>query len=210
MTKDRPAEIEMIPIENITVLNPRTRGQVKFRQIVENIGNIGLKKPITVTPRRSRNGTQQYNLVCGQGRLEAFQALGQREVPCFVIEATKDEVMLMSLAENLARRVRSAPELMAGIATLKDQGYTHREIAKKTDLKANYVGGILRLLNKGEERLLRAVEKEEIPISMAITIATSDDADVQRALLDAYQKNALRNKDLMKARRLVEQAPRTR
>ena len=170
MTKERSTEIEMIPIDQIVVVNPRGRGKIKFKQIVDNIANLGLKKPITVAPRRSRNGGPQYYLVCGQGRLEAFQALGQREVPAFVVKASKDEAMLMSLAENLARRVRSAPELMAGIATLKDRGYTHAEIAKKTDLTTTYVQGILRLLSKGEERLLRAVEKEEIPISIAANL----------------------------------------
>ncbi len=52
-------------------------------------------------------------------------------MPAFVVQASKDELMLMSLAENLARRVRSAPELMAGIAVLKDQGYTFAQIAKR-------------------------------------------------------------------------------
>ncbi|MCE9635794.1 MAG: ParB N-terminal domain-containing protein [Planctomycetes bacterium] len=206
MTEERPTEIEMIPIDQIVVVNPRARGKIKFKQIVDNIANLGLKKPITVTPRRNRSGNpQQYDLVCGQGRLEAFQALGQREVPAFVVNASKDEVMLMSLAENLARRVRSTPELMAGIATLKDEGYSHAEIADKTGLTATYVQGMLRLLSKGEERLLRAVEMLQIPISIAVTIATSDDATVQRALADAYTENSLRGKDLLRARRLIDQ-----
>lgn len=205
MTKDGSPSIEMIPIDQIAVVNPRGRGSVKFKQIVENIANVGLKKPITVTPRRSRNGGPQYDLVCGQGRLEAFQALGQREVPAFVVNASKDEVMLMSLAENLARRMRSAPELMAGIATLKEQGYTYAQIATKTGLSTTYVQGILRLLSRGEERLLRAVEMHQIGISIAVTIATSDDAALQRELADAYTGNSLRGKELLRARRLIDQ-----
>ena len=204
MRKERTTTIELIPIEQIAVVNPRARGKVKFKQIIDSIANLGLKKPITVAPRRTRNGAPKYDLVCGQGRLEAFQVLGQARVPAFVVQASKDELMLMSLAENLARRVRSAPELMAGIAALKDQGYTFAQIAKKTDLGVTYVRGIMRLLNKGEGRLLRAVEREQIPISIAVTIASSDEADVQRALADAYARNALRGRDLMKARRVIE------
>lgn len=204
MNAERTTQIEMIPIERIAVVNPRARGRVKFKQIVDNIANLGLKKPITVAPRRTKDGTPQYELVCGQGRLEAFKALGQKEVPAFVVQASKDERMLMSLAENLARRVRSSPELLAGIATLKERGYTHAQIAEKTDLDTSYVQGVLRLLGKGEERLLRAVEYQQIPLSIAITIASSSEADVQRALAEAYTKNALRGKDLLKARRLIE------
>lgn len=204
MTKHRPTKIEMIPVDQIAVVNPRSRGRQKFKQIVDNIADIGLKKPITVAPRRRRNGAPKYDLVCGQGRLEAFQALGQAKVPAFVVNASKDELMLMSLAENLARRVRSAPELMAGIAALKEQGYTHAQIAKKTGLHVNYVSGILRLLRKGEERLVRAVESQQIPLSIAVIIASSNDTKVQRALADAYAKGTLRGKDLLKARRLIE------
>jgi ParB family chromosome partitioning protein len=37
-----------------------------FEQIVGNIQNIGLKKPIIVTPRPGSNG-EHYLLICGEG-----------------------------------------------------------------------------------------------------------------------------------------------
>ncbi len=43
--------------------------------------------------------------------------------PSTLSKVTKNELMLMSLVEKLARRVRSSPELMAGIAKLKERGY---------------------------------------------------------------------------------------
>ena len=45
---------------------------------------------------------------------------------------------------------------------LKEAGYSHTAIAKKTDLNVSYVKGIIRLLKKGEDRLLRAVDKGDI------------------------------------------------
>ena len=44
-----------------------------------------------------------------------------------------------------------------------------------------------------------------MPISVAVTIAGSNDAAVQRALAEAYEKKELRGKALLKARRLVEE-----
>jgi ParB family chromosome partitioning protein len=41
--------IELIPIERITVINPRVRNKKIFKEIVENIAELGLKRPITVT-----------------------------------------------------------------------------------------------------------------------------------------------------------------
>jgi ParB family chromosome partitioning protein len=76
MSGAKPAQrIEMIPIDRVNIVNPRVRNQKSFRDIVDNIAKIGLKKPITVT-RRMEAGGPFYDLVCGQGRLEAFKALG--------------------------------------------------------------------------------------------------------------------------------------
>ena len=41
--------IEIIPIERITVLNPRLRDRKKFREIVDSIRKVGLKQPIKVS-----------------------------------------------------------------------------------------------------------------------------------------------------------------
>ena len=204
MNEYREDEIRMIPLDRITVVNPRERSRKKFKQIVDNISRLGLKRPITVTPKPHNNGTEDYYLVCGQGRFEAFRLLGQQEIPALVIHVPKEKLLLMSLVENLARRRHSAAELVREIGALKNRGYSFAEIAKKTDLTATYVRGIIKLLNGGEERLLQAVEKGQIPVSVAVTIASSDDQSIQRVLTEAYESNDLRGKRLLAARRLVE------
>mgnify|MGYP002783740214 FL=1 len=204
MIGPRDTQVVRIPIDQITVVNPRSRGKHKFRQIVSNISHLGLKKPITVVQRGTRDDKPLYELVCGQGRLEACKQLGDTTVPALVIDATREELMLMSLAENLARRRQTCVEMLREIATLKDRGNTFQEIADKTDLHPSYVKGIVRLLKQGEHRLLRAVEKGQIPVSVAVTIASSNDDEVQRALAEAYESNDLRGKELLRARRLIE------
>jgi len=131
-------------------------------------------------------------------------ALGQQEIPALVVDVPKDNLLLMSLAENLARRHRTSLELAREILALKDRGYKIAEIAKKVDLHPAYVRGMIRLLKQGEERLLVAVERRKIPLSVAIAIAKSDDQEVQRAMSAAYEKGELRGKSLLAARRLVE------
>ena len=72
------SEIRRIPVSAITILNPRVRNKRIFNELVTSIAHLGLKKPITVSARADQSG---YDLVCGQGRLEAFVALGQTEIP---------------------------------------------------------------------------------------------------------------------------------
>jgi ParB family chromosome partitioning protein len=196
--------IRMIPIKQITGLNSRERGKKKTAKIVANIAKLGLKKPVTVAQVEGKNGDARYLLICGEGRLEAYISLGQEEIPAIIVEGTKEDFLLMSLVENLARRQHSTVELIQEIRTLKEHGYTHPEIAQKTDLAASYVRGILQLLDRGEERLLVAVDKGRLPVSIAVTIATSDDKAIQRALQEAYERNDLRGRSLLYARRLIE------
>jgi ParB family chromosome partitioning protein len=196
--------IRMIPIDQIVVLNPRLRGRVKFKQIVDNIHHLGLKKPVTVAQVDGKHGETKYLLVCGEGRLDAFRQLGQAEIPAIVIQGQRDDFLLMSLAENFARRKYAAIDLVKEIENLKARGYTYPQIAKKIDLNESYVRDILKLLQHGEARLLQAVLKEQIPLSVAVIISRSDDKSVQRALTEAYEKKELRGKALIRARRIIE------
>jgi ParB family transcriptional regulator, chromosome partitioning protein len=204
MMSAKPAQrVEWIPIERIHVLNPRLRNKKVFKEIVENIAKIGLKRPITVT-RRLEAGGPFYDLVCGQGRLEAYQELGQQEVPALVVSADAEDCMIASLVENCARRQHKAIDLLQDIGGMRQRGYSAAEIARKTGLSTEYVSGVARLLEKGEQRLLRSVESRTIPISVAVQIAEADDHGVQRALQDAYDEGLLRGKRLLAAKKLVE------
>src|SRR5271165_3449744 len=93
--------IQRIPMTQIRLLNPRARSKARFSEIVNNIAAVGLKKPITVAPREEEPGT--YDLICGQGRLEAYQSLGQTEVPALVRDVPKHDRYIMSLIENVGR-----------------------------------------------------------------------------------------------------------
>lgn len=204
--KHRNSEVRMIPVDRIDVLNPRDRNKRVFDEIVGNIKAIGLKKPITVTPRAGDNGTERFLLVCGEGRLNAFRSLGEAMIPALVVVANDEDAFIMSLAENIARRQCRPLEILAGIKQLLDKGYSPKEIATKTGLTAQYVVGILTLIQQGEERLLIAVEKGSVPLNAALSIvgAGDDDKAMQAALQEAYETGKLRGKQLMEVRRIIE------
>ncbi|HJW57588.1 MAG TPA: plasmid partitioning protein RepB C-terminal domain-containing protein [Burkholderiaceae bacterium] len=199
-------ELKMIPVDRIDVLNPRERNRKVFEEIIGNIRTIGLKKPITVTPRAGPDGQERYLLVCGEGRMKAFKSLGETAIPALVVNVSDEDAFIMSLAENIARRQCRPLELLASIKALSDQGYDKKSIALKTGLTMEYVYGISLLLERGEERLLVAVEKGKIPLNaaMAIVGAGDDDKAVQAALQDAYESGKLRGKHLREARRVIE------
>jgi ParB family chromosome partitioning protein len=196
--------VTLIPTERIRVLNPRTRNRRNFQEIVENIALVGLKRPITVS-KRPRTEPVEYDLVCGQGRLEAFIELKQTEIPAIIIEADESDCLVMSLVENCARRQHRAIDLMQEVGTLRMRGYDDRQIAAKIGVTPEYVNMIAGLLERGEERLVAAVETGLIPLNLAIEIARADDEGAQRALAQAYTEKKLRGKKLVAVRRILQQ-----
>lgn len=194
------SEVQDIPIEEIVVENPCERSEKTFRALVDSIGKVGLKKPITV----ARDDHGGYRLVCGQGRMEAYLALGETRIPAIIVDANEIERLLRSIIENIARRQQRPLELLQDISTLRDRGYSDHEIADKTGLSFAYVHEIGELIANGEERLLIAVETGQMPLSVALYITRAEERDVQKALEAAYASGELRGKKLLEARRLVE------
>lgn len=197
-------KIEMIPITRISVLNPRSRNKRLHREIVDNIESVGLKRPITVS-RHSGSGPVRYDLVCGEGRLEAFRMLGETEIPAIVVEASEAECFVMSLVENVARRQHRPIDLMHEIGSLHKRGYADAEIARKIGVTQSWVNMIVTLLNNGEERLVAAVETGLVPISLAVNIARADHSEVQNVLMDAYAAGNIKAKKLGAVRRMLDQ-----
>src|SRR5512137_1989411 len=199
-------EIIMIPIDRIRILNPRPREKKKFEQIVQSIQNLGLKKPIQVSKRSAQEGDEPgYDLVCGQGRMEAFLALGHKEIPAIVVDVPREERLLRSLVENMARRLPPPLALMNEIERLKSQGYTNVDIGKKLDIADGTVGGYIALKKAGEERLLDAAINGRIPLGVAMDIAKADSPELQREFLKAYEKKQLNQCSIRTVKRLIDQ-----
>ena len=199
-------EIIMIPIERIRVLNPRPRDKKKFEQIIQSIKNLGLKKPIQVSLRSAEEGTEPgYDLVCGQGRMEAFLALGHKEIPAIVVEVSREERLLRSLVENMARRLPSRLALMNEIERLKADGYSNVEIGKKLDIADGTVGGYIALKKAGEERLLDAAINGKIPLGVAMDIAKANSPELQRELLKGFESKELNQFAIRTVKRLIDQ-----
>jgi ParB family chromosome partitioning protein len=91
------------------------------------------------------------------------------------------------------------------LLVLKDRGSSNAEIAARIGVSEKYVYDLLRLLEKGEDRLVAAVERGDIPISVAIDISSFDDEKMQRTLQEGYESGQLRGRALLKVRRLIEE-----
>ena len=200
--------IETIPIERIAVLNPRVRDAKKFAEIVDSIRKVGLKQPIKVSRTRGADGEASYNLVCGQGRMEAFRALEQTEISAIVTDLSEEDSLVASLVENIARSQPLPGDLFRAIGDLVERGYSDAKIGAKIGYSATHVGRIRRLLKAGEERLLIAVETGKMPLWVAVAISEAEDDRAQEVLVEAYEKGELTLSQMPRARSAIEHRER--
>lgn len=197
-------QVKNIEISKINILNPRDRNKQIAGEIKKNIEDVGLKRPITVTKKAVPIDGYEYDLVCGQGRLEAYIANEQTTIPAVVLDVNEEDALIMSLVENIARKNYQPFELFKSVKRLRDGGYSADDIATKTGLGKEYMRQIIKLLDRGEERLLNAVETNKIPLNVAIQIIETSESDVQNVLQDAYEQNLIRGNKLRQIQKLLE------
>lgn len=196
-------KIQLIPISKIRILNPRKRSRKKFQDIVTSIRDSGLKKPIKVSVSDANDGT--YDLVYGQGRMEACLTLGHDTIPAIVVNVPREDRLLMSLVENIARRHPRAGDVMREILRLKAEGDSQTEIARKMGFSDATICCYLTLYEAGEERLLDAALTDKIPVGVAVEIARVGDVDDQRALHAAYERGDLGKRSIRSIKKVIDQ-----
>ena len=192
--------IIQIEIAKIKFLNPRTRNKVVHEEIKESIKKRGLSKPISV--RTIDEDDFKYALICGQGRIEALVALG---IPAIIRDVSEEDAYVMSLVENIARRRPRSNELLQVIKDMKIRGLSDSEISEITGYSSNWVSSINMLLDKGEHKLLSAVERGNLPLYLAVQFARCETEEAQDILTEAYDKKLIKSRDIIKIKYILNQ-----
>ncbi|MGK9467872.1 ParB/RepB/Spo0J family partition protein [Pantoea agglomerans] len=194
--------VHMVKISSIKVVIPRSRNKFRHAEITESIDASGLRKPITI--RRIVDKKYDFALICGQGRLESLTALGEELIPAFILDIDENQAYIMSLVENMARVIPRAGEQFQRIKEMTEQGLTNKEISSSTGLSLHWITSLTMLINKGENKLLSAVESGCIPISFAVEIARVDFEGGQELLIKAFDEGLIKHKDVGKIREILD------
>jgi len=192
-----------IPISEIKVLNSRNRNKKKFQENIRSIKEVGLLKPIVVNERNyEKNG--YYELVCGQGRYLAYKSLEYDEIPAEVINCTAKKAYLYSLVENIARVPPGTMWFAREVKRMRASGFSYEQISKITDKSDGYLREYIRLVEKGEERLIKGVEENLFPISFATKVARADTAGVQNILMDAFDCGIVNSQNFPTVKKIID------
>ncbi|HEX5597377.1 MAG TPA: ParB/RepB/Spo0J family partition protein [Micromonosporaceae bacterium] len=141
------ARFAEIPVESI-VPNPKQPRQVfdedALDELKTSIREVGLLQPIVVR----QLDESRYELVMGERRWRAAQAIGRDTIPAIVRDTRDDAMLRDALLENIHRaNLNPLEEAAAYQQLLEEFGATHEELARRIGRSRPQISNTIRLLN---------------------------------------------------------------
>lgn len=166
--------VRKLPVSAI-IPNPRQpRMQFdpsKLEELTNSVRNHGILQPLLVTRRPDGSHT----LLAGERRLRAATAAGLKEVPVHIIDATEEQLLELSIVENVQRHdLNPIEEARAYKALISSFGWTQETISQRVGKSRPTVTNALRLLNLSEEAQA-SLERNEITAGHARALLSMDD-----------------------------------
>jgi len=193
----------LVSLDEVTVLNPRSRDKRQFEDNIRSIGSVGLLKPILVNERHREN-QGGYELVCGEGRFLAIKAHGHDKIPAEVINCDRKTALLLSLVENIARVPPNTMWFAREIKRMSDAGLSLPKISQIVGKTEHEIAEYIRLMEMGEERLIAGVEQGLFSISFAVAVAKSSSDTIQQVLMDAFDSGIIDSANTNRVRNMIE------
>ena len=165
---------------NITKVEPnREQPRKKFDEdalleLSESIKQFGILQPLLV---QKKDG--YYEIIAGERRWRAAKLAGVKEVPVIVKDFTSQEIVEISLIENIQREdLNPIEEALAYKRLMEEFRLKQDEIAERVSKSRTAVTNSIRLL-KLDERVQRMVVDEMISTGHARALLAIEDGDDQ-------------------------------
>jgi ParB family chromosome partitioning protein len=138
-------ELMELDIDRIDPTDAQPRGafrENKLEELAQSIRHNGIIQPLVVRPNGDR-----FQIIAGERRWRAAQKAGLHRVPCIIREVLEENVLELSLIENIQREeLNPIEEANAYKKLLERQDLTQDEVAKRVGKDRSSITNALRLL----------------------------------------------------------------
>jgi ParB family chromosome partitioning protein len=149
-----------------------------LEELKTSILEVGFLQPIVV--RDIGNG--RYEIVMGERRWRAAQAVGKESIPAIVRDTQDDAMLRDALLENIHRaNLNPLEEAAAYQQLLEEFGATHEELARRIGRSRPQISNTIRLLNLPAP-VQRRVAAGVLSAGHARALLGLDDSDTQEQL----------------------------
>ncbi len=177
---EKIVEKKGVETKNITLIEPnRDQPRKNFDEdalleLAESIKLYGVIQPLIVQKK-----DKHFEIIAGERRWRAAKLAGIKEVPVIIKEYTDQEVMEISLIENIQREdLNPIEEAQAYKRLLEEYNLKQDEVAERVSKSRSAVTNSLRLL-KLDKRVQQMMVDEKISGSHARTLLTLEDGEAQ-------------------------------
>jgi ParB family chromosome partitioning protein len=181
-TQINPLESDLIELD-IDQLEPtdaqprKVFNEDKLDELAQSIKANGIIQPIVVRRRGER-----FQIIAGERRWRAAQLAGLLKVPCIVKDIADENVLEMSLIENIQREnLNPIEEANAYKKLLERLNVTQEEMARRVGKDRTSITNALRLLRLPIE-IQKLVEEEKLSMGHARALLSLDSIESQKAL----------------------------
>lgn len=134
-----------IPLDEIRMnpYQPRQHfDEAKIEELAQSIREHGVFTPVLV-----RQGKHGYELIAGERRVRASRVAGRNTIPAIIMTFTDDEMLEISLIENIQREDLNVIEEATAYSKMVQRfGYTQDDLAKRVGKSREHIANTLRLL----------------------------------------------------------------
>lgn len=150
----------------------------QLQGLINSIKEKGILQPLLV--RRKGNG---YELIAGERRWRAAQKAGMKEVPVVIKDVPEEEILELSLIENIQRENLNPIEEAEAFKRLMDQFHlTQEEISRRVAKDRTTITNAIRLLKLPQD-IKQSLANGAISMGHARAFLSLDGPEKQRLAL---------------------------
>jgi ParB family chromosome partitioning protein len=153
-----------------------------LEELQASIRKAGLLQPVVVRPAPAPGGNGAFELIAGERRLRACQALGWEKIPAVKREVDDRTVLTLALVENLQRDDLSPVDEARGYERLiAEFSLTQQDVADAVGRDRSTVANALRLL-KLPAAVLALLHEARLSVGHARALLALEDPRVATSL----------------------------
>lgn len=151
---------------------------------------MSIKEHGVFTPVLVRKAVSGYQLIAGERRLRATKQVGLERIPAIVLDFDDQQMMEISLIENIQREDLNVVEEARGYKTLIDRlGLTQEELGKKVGKSRVHITNTLRLFQLPES-VIQMLYHQELTMGQVKPLISCED----KALVESIAKRIVKEK----------------
>ena len=177
----------LVDVDKIVANKAQPRKIFKEKDLLElseSIKENGVIQPILVV---EKDGV--FEIVAGERRYRASRLAGLTKVPVIVKRATKKDILVMSIIENVQRAdLNCVEEALAYFQLMNEFELTQEEVAKKIGKERSTIANFLRILKLPKDVIV-SLQKEHLSFGHAkILVSVADDEMIKRLANEVIAK----------------------